>query len=197
MKTFKPLTLGLFLMLFTTHSFSALMIDIPGEDAYLNDQWSFNEIFQVNNNIVVTGLAAFDAGQDGFVTSGGIEVSLFDYSTSTLLATTFVQSSGVLVDEYRIADIGDLLLTAGTQYVLAAANRNDLYNLTVGSYSPDFSYIGTGECVSSTAVICSTYQPDIGRMANLEYVAAVPAPAPLVLMALGLAGIGYVRKRKT
>ncbi|MCP3661570.1 MAG: PEP-CTERM sorting domain-containing protein [Gammaproteobacteria bacterium] len=196
MKNFKQLTFGLFLALFSTHSFSSLMIDILGEDAFRNDQWSFNEIFQVDNDIVVTGLAAFDAGQDGFVSSGGIEVSIFDYNTSSLLATTFVQSSDVLVDEYRIADIDDLLLAAGTQYVLAAANRADLYNLTVGSYSPDFSSIGTGECISSTAVICSTYQPIIGRMANLEYAAAVPAPAPLALLGLGLAAIGYTRRRK-
>lgn len=183
---------------------SAWGIDNPV--GFNNGSWSFGEIFTVgNNNVTVTGLGAFDNNLDGFVTQGGIEVGIFRESDDALLVSTFVMSGDSLSGNYRFADIASLMLLANTQYRVVAVSQGDLYNVTMGT--PDnvdsrISWDSYGYCNTSTLTSCdvstgtertwlaSFLLDDGGNNSN------VPTPGTLALLGLGLAGLGFSRKKK-
>jgi hypothetical protein len=103
-------------------------------DDFRNDSWSFGDIFTVGGaNIEVTGLGAYDAGLDGYVTSDGIPVGIFRESDDALLFSTMVTSADSLIGHYRFASITPLTLLANTSYRVVAVNRDDLYNIAFGA----------------------------------------------------------------
>lgn len=169
--------------------------DAPGS----NGSWSFGTIFTVgSNDINVTSLGAYDYLRDGF--SSPIEIGIFDEALGALLVSASVQSSDTLLGIYRYSSV-DLDLLAGQQYRLVGVSGNDYYiqGNSSWNYSSDFVLDGYGYCSSTSIQLCGDFSEGDYGMANFQYDIAgssVPEPGILALLSLGLAGIGFSRKRK-
>jgi hypothetical protein len=183
------------------------VFSVPSPIAYRNNSWSFGEIFTVGDkDISVTALGAFDAGLDGFVSTGGIPVGIFRESDGALLASAFVQSGDTLIDNFRYTDITPLTLLAGTSYRVVAVNLDDPYNSSRDfDIDPAITRSGYGYCLTSVLTSCDVYTgADYLWMANFLFEfadtssgpATVSAPGVLAPFGFGLAGLGMAFRRR-
>lgn len=196
--------LALALALSATPATAATAWEVTTVDPFRNDSWSFGEIFTVGpNDIAVNALGALDVGLDGFNTTGGIQVGLFDELTSTLLASSNVLSTDPLTGNYRFASIAPVGLSAGAQYRVVAVNGADLYNIATGTpnnVNAAIDWDGYGYCSSSTLQSCN-FQSGSERtwMANFAFevgsAGAVPEPATWAMLLLGFFGLGGLLRK--
>lgn len=201
--------LAFFLTFVVTNTFnaSATVVSAWSLDpvsAFRNASWSFGQKFTVgSDDINVTGIGAFDAGQDGFISTGGIPVGIFRESDGSLLASTNVVSSDTLDGGFRFADIATLLLDANTEYRVVAVNLDDLYNgLTLNWLVDSAITLGNyGYCNTTVLTSCDNFTGNnLIWMANFRFEIAaiidVPEPAPILLMVFGLLFGWKIRSKK-
>lgn len=171
--------------------------EVTNPNGFTNGSWAFGEIFTVGpDNLTVTGLGALDIGGNGFVTSGGIQVGLFDELTSSLLASGIVLSTDQLTGNYRFTSITPLNLISGSQYRVVAVSGQDLYNVTTNTPNVVNSAITWDRyayCSSSTLQSCDQFTgTERTWMANLTFqsAGAVPEPGTWITMLLGFGFVG-------
>ena len=87
-----------------------------------NQPWTgrLGSFFTVNNAITITELGVFDSGQNGI--SGSITVGIIKVSDASIVVPPVVVSGsdGYLSNAFRMIDVPDVVLPAGSQYAIVA-----------------------------------------------------------------------------
>jgi len=158
--------------------------------------------FSTTGTITVTDLGLFDDSQDGFAERH--ELGLWD-SAGNLLASTFVGvgTGDPLVNQFRYADIVDIVLGAGTYQIgaLFASGADPLL----------FPGEATGFATDSAITFIASAFASGGTLTNptssagtdpsyfgpnfLFEATAVPEPGSLALLAIGLIAIASKRRK--
>ncbi|MCB1758858.1 MAG: PEP-CTERM sorting domain-containing protein [Gammaproteobacteria bacterium] len=165
--------------------------------------------FDVLAPIRVTHLGAFDSGQDGV---GVINVGIFNRASQTLVAglNAIIDGSDPLTGQSRFEDIADVVLGIGSYSIVAIGYNASNPNGNSGSVGPAptinsgglISFVNGGRYQLAVALAFPTIgdggpanRYDAGTF-QFEAASAIPAPATLALLGLGLTIIGFSSRAK-
>ena len=163
----------------------------------VTDGWRFT----LASDVTVTDLGYYDHNADGLAQSH--DVGIFTDMGALLFSAT-VTPADLLDGLFRYTSIAPQTLMAGTYRIGGfRADGTDpvVSNATGFVTAADVSHLGgyfnlSGALAFPNTAVGGAFEPSIfGPNFKFE-TASVPAPATLALMGLGLACIGYRRKRK-
>jgi len=159
--------------------------------------WTLGWQFNVNSTITVSDLGAFDDELDDFTVAH--DVGLWT-AGGTLLASTKVNVGDPLVGNFRYHSIAPLVLGPG-HYVVGAnkfGQGGDTYTLGVRTLvtPPETTFLasafaggGALQFPGSTGIDNSYFG------GNFLFSNTVPEPTTILLLGLGLAGLGFAKRR--
>lgn len=159
--------------------------------------WEFN----VLSEITIDNLGVYDNQQDGLAESH--EVGIWNSAGTLLVSTTVGAGTGSTLDGiFRMQDVVDTVLSIGTGYVIGATNWDvDMLSASAASLvsAPSISFVESRFLYTGGNLLRPT--STIGRLGYFgpSFSLAesyVPTPSTLALFGLGLAGLGFARKKK-
>ena len=188
---------------FASMAHAAVAIDLAaGGTDFTNGNWSLGFEFTANSSITVTHLGFYDDGGNGF--AGDHEVGIWD-TAGNLLASGTVVAGDTLIDSFRYTAIAPLVLSAGTNYIIAAVTGAENYYFGAPvTTPPEVTYI-TDRYASDTlgsGLLDFPEDSDALTPANAGYfgpnfqfdAAAVPEPMSMAIWGLGAVGLFGVRR---
>ncbi len=177
------------------------------ENVYYNGPYMMGFEFEVNTDLYVVALGAYDYLGDGFANDHQVGIWT---NTGTLLVSTAVTSADTLDGHFRYNEITSFMLSAGQTYRIGA----DLYG---GSGNDGWAWRPTGELglIEAPGInfIQDAWVPTSGFAfpsgsegtfrdgffgANfmVDSTDPVPEPSTILLLGLGLIGLAGATRRK-
>lgn len=180
---------------------AAPVYTFSGTPTSMEGPWTFEQRFTVGTQgFVIDALGFWDYQGNGLEASH--LVGIFDASGTLLRSTTIGAGTGnSLQDGFRWQSIAQLTVDPGTTILLVAQQAGDFHNMTNGMVldsriaSEGSGYVG-GITFDPNAIPEFTNNRIWAANFNIAEVAAVPEPASLALLSLGLFGLGFSRRKK-
>jgi hypothetical protein len=171
----------------------------PSAESSCNLNFTCGWSFTVDASIDVLALGQWDEGLDGL--NGSADVGLWlDDGTLLVSATVPTGSTGTLVGDHRYTSITALTLMTSTLYVIGSAytgGQSD--NLASTEFHPlinPFSGREAGGGTSPDLQFPNFQDTRLFSGPSFLFERSVPVPATLALFGLGLAGLGWSRRKK-
>jgi hypothetical protein len=178
-----------------------------------NQDWygSLGMDFNVNQDIRILSLGAFDSGSNGL--SRQITVRLYNRANQSLLAESIfnIGNTGILDGGSRFLDLAiPLTLQSGFQGSIVAfgygsgepnGNKGNSGNWFTNDGGGLLSFVGSGRYSGSTnfPTIIDGGPPDRYAAGTFKYeavTAPIPEPSTVLLIGMGLLGIGVFNMRR-
>ena len=203
MKNFSATLFALNLIILSGTSHAGLMSAVapvsPSAESDCNLNFTCGWSFTVDTSIDVLALGQWDEGLDGLNGSADVGLWLGD-GTLLVSATVPTGSAGTLVGDHRYTNIASFTLMTSTVYVIGSAytgGRSD--NLATSEFNPLINPIEGREAGGGTSPNLQFPSFSDTRFfsgPSFLFEKSVPAPATLALFGLGLAGLGWSRRKK-
>ena len=156
-------------------------------------------------DLVIDSVGYYDYQSDGLAV--GHDVSIWSIGGSLLQSTSVTTANSSLAGpvvndgQFRYTSIPDLAVSAGSTYVIVAAATGDLdtwwINGTHITNPPGLITIGANRFGGGGTSFPDSTGPTIYHHISLTARAqSVPVPGTLAVLGLGLAGIGYQRRKQ-
>lgn len=179
-----------------------------GSTTYAGGDFSFGYTFSVTSALTIDGLSWWDEAGDGLVSDH--EVGLWA-SDGTLLASTTVTNSSAAESSisgfgnWMVESIAAMTLGIG-DYVVGGVQTNSIGGdlIRILATASSVSGVVYGGAVQNVGNGLSLTMPDQlvpyvndGAWGPNVHLASVPEPGTLALIGIGLAGLGFSRKKKS
>lgn len=202
-KIFSTTCVALLMLINVQVHASPILDSFSSPSVFFSQIQTLGYAFSSDINISVSALGFWDSSQNGF--AAGHEVGLWDGSGVLLGQASLAAGTGdTLIGDFRYADLSSAVsLTAGASYYLAGTTLNDDWVYQASSIVMDtgINYLGSYWAPSGVFAFPGNSAPEREYMTvnAITSTGAVPVPesATLALFGIGLAGLGFARRRKS